>query len=116
MLRNRYTSSLTKPCHNIIRERNSTITSLRTSGRIEGKENLGSTESFRKAWNGKSRSGPTTFTLFPRRTPTRSPLAQHSRGRACAPWAAARSEERRVGKEGRAGWSPGRQEKVTETE
>src|SRR6266576_3946696 len=45
----------------------------------------------RKAWNGKSRSGPTTFTLFPRRTPTRSPLAQHSRGRACAPWAAART-------------------------
>src|SRR6266550_626448 len=40
---------------------------------------------------GKSRSGPTTFTLFPRRTPTRSPLAQHSRGRACAPWAAART-------------------------
>src|SRR5437773_11241258 len=33
----------------------------------------------------------TTFTLFPRRTPTRSPPAQHSRGRACAPWAAART-------------------------
>src|SRR5207244_3087488 len=32
-----------------------------------------------------------SFTLFPRRTPTRSPLAQHSRGRACAPWAAART-------------------------
>src|SRR5437773_8771478 len=48
-------------------------------------------ENFREAWNGKSRSGPTTFTLFPRRTPTRSPPAQHSRGRACAPWAAART-------------------------